>query len=103
MLLLCKLKLPYCSVWIQFFFLMIRRHPRYTRTDTLFPTRRSSDLHEQLAGPGCRDIPKPQPLALALRDLGCFCFLVTRRLNPEDWQEDVPRFAVDDRIAHVVA
>src|SRR3546814_7019057 len=24
---------------------MIRRPPRYTRTDTLFPTRRSSDLH----------------------------------------------------------
>src|SRR3546814_2102859 len=28
-----------------FFFLMIRRPPRSTRTDTLFPTRRSSDLH----------------------------------------------------------
>src|SRR3546814_2660507 len=27
-----------------FFFLMIRRPPRSTRTDTLFPTRRSSDL-----------------------------------------------------------
>src|SRR3546814_12717567 len=26
------------------FFLMIRRPPRSTRTDTLFPTRRSSDL-----------------------------------------------------------
>src|SRR3546814_1182023 len=31
-----------------FFFLMIRRPPRSTRTDTLFPTRRSSDLR---AGP----------------------------------------------------
>src|SRR3546814_12318967 len=30
-----------CSV---FFFLMIRRPPRSTRTDTLFPYRRSSDL-----------------------------------------------------------
>src|SRR3546814_16947270 len=27
-----------------FFFLMIRRPPRSTRTDTSFPTRRSSDL-----------------------------------------------------------
>src|SRR3546814_20819108 len=27
-----------------FFFLMIRRPPRSTRTDTLFPYRRSSDL-----------------------------------------------------------
>src|SRR3546814_7583220 len=30
-----------------FFFLMIRRPPRSTRTDTLFPTRRSSDLPEE--------------------------------------------------------
>src|SRR3546814_19306234 len=30
-------------VWC-FFFLMIRRPPRSTRTDTSFPTRRSSDL-----------------------------------------------------------
>src|SRR3546814_15006817 len=29
---------------IFFFFLMIRRPPRSTRTDTSFPTRRSSDL-----------------------------------------------------------
>src|SRR3546814_20696034 len=28
-----------------FFFLMIRRPPRSTRTDTLFPYTRSSDLH----------------------------------------------------------
>src|SRR3546814_5145022 len=36
-----------------FFFLMIRRPPRSTRTDTLFPTRRSSDLkwrHASAAG-----------------------------------------------------
>src|SRR3546814_2128479 len=32
-----------------FFFLMIRRPPRSTRTDTLFPTRRSSDLPERSA------------------------------------------------------
>src|SRR3546814_9227420 len=31
-----------------FFFLMIRRPPRSTRTDTLFPTRRSSDLIDEL-------------------------------------------------------
>src|SRR3546814_12184265 len=30
-----------------FFFLMIRRPPRSTRTDTLFPTRRSSDLPDE--------------------------------------------------------
>src|SRR3546814_19871282 len=29
---------------VLFFFLSIRRPPRSTRTDTLFPTRRSSDL-----------------------------------------------------------
>src|SRR3546814_962998 len=29
-----------------FFFLMIRRPPRATRTDTSFPTRRSSDLYD---------------------------------------------------------
>src|SRR3546814_12893745 len=33
------------------FFLMIRRPPRSTRTDTLFPTRRSSDLLERLGRP----------------------------------------------------
>src|SRR3546814_6149057 len=32
-----------------FFFLMIRRPPRSTRTDTLFPTRRSSDLRDMMA------------------------------------------------------
>src|SRR3546814_1763827 len=31
-------------LFLYFFFLMIRRPPRSTRTDTLFPTRRSSDL-----------------------------------------------------------
>src|SRR3546814_3651108 len=31
-------------VMLVIFFLMIRRPPRSTRTDTLFPTRRSSDL-----------------------------------------------------------
>src|SRR3546814_11504113 len=33
---------PWCLLW--FVFLMRRRPPRSTRTDTLFPTRRSSDL-----------------------------------------------------------
>src|SRR3546814_17264573 len=32
------------SALVIFFFLMIRRPPRSTRTDTSFPTRRSSDL-----------------------------------------------------------
>src|SRR3546814_11221910 len=31
-------------LFVSFFFLMIRRPPRSTRTDTSFPTRRSSDL-----------------------------------------------------------
>src|SRR3546814_1697077 len=35
-----------CSL---FFFLMIRRPPRSTRTDTLFPYTRSSDLHVDAA------------------------------------------------------
>src|SRR3546814_17288825 len=34
-----------CRVLYFVFFLRIRRPPRSTRTDTLFPTRRSSDLH----------------------------------------------------------
>src|SRR3546814_17482601 len=34
----------YIVSFFLFFFLMIRRPPRSTRTDTLFPTRRSSDL-----------------------------------------------------------
>src|SRR3546814_4151410 len=34
----------FCYLIYVFFFLMIRRPPRSTRTDTLFPTRRSSDL-----------------------------------------------------------
>src|SRR3546814_15895489 len=41
---------------VLFFFLIIRRPPRSTRTDTLFPTRRSSDLHDHaieiFTGPG---------------------------------------------------
>src|SRR3546814_5445409 len=32
------------SFYLSFFFLMIRRPPRSTRTDHSFPTRRSSDL-----------------------------------------------------------
>src|SRR3546814_17984139 len=35
---------------ICFFFLMIRRPPRSTRTDTPFPTRRSSDLETEHPG-----------------------------------------------------
>src|SRR3546814_1162949 len=35
-----------CMMCSCVFFLMIRRPPRSTRTDTLFPTRRSSDLVE---------------------------------------------------------
>src|SRR3546814_18063567 len=33
-----------CFIILIIFFLMIRRPPRSTRTDTLFPYRRSSDL-----------------------------------------------------------
>src|SRR3546814_13746492 len=36
-----------CLMFLLFFFLMRRRPPRSTRTDTLFPTRRSSDLARQ--------------------------------------------------------
>src|SRR3546814_15502436 len=32
-----RLHLPYCLMIFAFFFLMIRRPPRSTRTDTLFP------------------------------------------------------------------
>src|SRR3546814_4181828 len=42
-MMVCILCASFTSV--VFFFLMIRRPPRSTRTDTLFPTRRSSDLH----------------------------------------------------------
>src|SRR3546814_18961899 len=34
------------DIVLSFFFLMRRRPPRSTRTDTSFPTRRSSDLHQ---------------------------------------------------------
>src|SRR3546814_1229499 len=38
---------------------MIRRPPRSTRTDTLFPTRRSSDLPARQARPGLNDGRSP--------------------------------------------
>src|SRR3546814_16201741 len=41
---ICLLVLLFVVMIIMFVFLMIRRPPRSTRTDTLFPTRRSSDL-----------------------------------------------------------
>src|SRR3546814_10395382 len=41
---ICCRRLRFCSCLFCLFFLMIRRPPRSTRTDTLFPTRRSSDL-----------------------------------------------------------
>src|SRR3546814_4931998 len=37
---------------------MIRRPPRSTRTDTLFPTRRSSDLVLRSAQPVASNVPK---------------------------------------------
>src|SRR3546814_11865263 len=39
--------------WI--LFVMLRRPPRSTRTDTRFPTRRSSDLMDQAGSDGCPD------------------------------------------------
>src|SRR3546814_2457075 len=42
---------------------MIRRPPRSTRTDTLFPTRRSSDLFLGLARPGFRVVDYLVPFA----------------------------------------
>src|SRR3546814_13459294 len=73
-----------------FFFLRIRRPPRSTRTDPLFPTRRSSDLHLQersdiatqtlssrgsspgpmaaARGDGCRCLQPRQPQALETHD-----------------------------------
>src|SRR3546814_11855833 len=45
------------------FFLMIRRPPRSTRTDTLFPTRRSSDLEAVEKTGGSVDIAKVVPAA----------------------------------------
>src|SRR3546814_10726302 len=55
------------SVWNRFFFLMIRRPPRSTRTDTLFPYTRSSDLPSRnengrrslAAGGPARKYPQP--------------------------------------------
>src|SRR3546814_13241915 len=41
--LLCRYILPF-RIYIFFFFLMIRRPPRSTRTDTLFPYTTLSDL-----------------------------------------------------------
>src|SRR3546814_3671110 len=42
-----------------FFFLMIRRPPRSTRTDTSFPTRRSSDLTGRAGRHLCRRRDRP--------------------------------------------
>src|SRR6056297_3926733 len=39
------------SLFSFFFFLMIRRPPRSTRTEHSFPTRRSSDLPRPIRGP----------------------------------------------------
>src|SRR3546814_14731684 len=39
-----------------FFFVRIRRLPRATRTDTLFPTRRASDLRDVAERVGLADI-----------------------------------------------
>src|SRR3546814_13323776 len=48
------------SLLLCFFFLMIRRPPRSTRSDTLCPYRRSSELAER---PGCatRGVPVSAP------------------------------------------
>src|SRR3546814_13287289 len=65
-----------------FFFLMIRRPPRSKRTDTSFPTRRSSDLDfdvveaqralvdqvEQAAGGGDEDVDAARKVADLLVD-----------------------------------
>src|SRR3546814_14002267 len=48
-----------------FLFVMIRRPPRSTRTDTLFPTRRSSDLLQ--AGTKENIIPEQATLKLNMR------------------------------------
>src|SRR3546814_19207755 len=49
----CSLIYDYThDIIVIFFFLSIRRPPRSTRTDTLFPTRRSSDLVAGVAGAG---------------------------------------------------
>src|SRR3546814_16218501 len=60
-----------------FVFLMIRRPPRSTRTDTLFPTRRSSDLfrrqraHGAAQFGGVRDhVARVAGMELADRDHG---------------------------------
>src|SRR3546814_987169 len=41
-----------CYGWYLFFFLMIRRPPRSTRTDTLFPYTTPADLVDDGSGPG---------------------------------------------------
>src|SRR3546814_17436127 len=45
----CSYPLLFVSFFFSLFFLMIRRPPRSTRTDTLFPSRRSSDLLSETA------------------------------------------------------
>src|SRR3546814_5710863 len=62
-----------------FFFLMIRRPPRSTRTDTLFPSRRSSDLDLPLEiqkSPVAGELQRPIPRfcerhAISNRDGAC--------------------------------
>src|SRR3546814_15544001 len=60
-MLTCSLFHYYCFVYCGFFFLMIRRPPRSTRTDTLFPYTtlfRSRERRQMPMPPGLISVPQ---------------------------------------------
>src|SRR3546814_13954623 len=67
-----------------FFVLMIRRPPRSTRTDTLFPTRRSSDLPDGRKFAGGHAAPFPCLVA---------CRFMTETTHHKTIGADRPSFA----------
>src|SRR3546814_13943006 len=68
----CKFTFLFTSVYFFvcfFFFLMLRRPPRSTRTDTSFPTRRSSDLsNRKTVSSGTNDEAIPVEQSVTARD-----------------------------------
>src|SRR3546814_14285557 len=89
--LLCEMRLFVSLVTVCLFFcLMIRRPPRSTRTDTLFPTRRSSDLAALLA---CAQGDQHAFQDLYLHEAPCMLALGLKMLGERASAEDLVRDA----------
>src|SRR3546814_2788630 len=78
---------------------MIRRPPRSTRTDTLFPTRRSSDLQR---GGGADPVPLFVQKVDPMGDEAAFAGLcVLERLAQGRLHTAAAAMAKDDDVAHL--